>query len=80
MSKNPAWKLVSSSAIEAVAYDEQSLELRVRFLPSHQEYIYENVTQSEHTALITAGSIGKHFNAHIKTQHVFRKSEGTEEN
>ena len=73
MSTNPAWVLVDSSAIEALAYDEAAQELRVRFRPSHAEYAYANVTKAEHTALITAGSTGKCFNLTIKNTHAFRK-------
>ncbi len=70
---NPGWVLVTSSAIEALAYDEVAKELRVRFRPSGAEYAYSNVTVAEHTALVTAGSVGQHFNAHIKNSHPFVK-------
>lgn len=70
---HPAWVPVSSSAISAIAYDEGTQTLNVRFLPSGHEYAYENVTRSEHTALVSATSLGKHFNAHIKTTHEFKK-------
>lgn len=75
MSSNPGWVPVDSSAISAIAYDAGTQSLYVRFLPSDAEYVYENVTAAEHTALVTAPSIGKAFNSTIKKTHPFQKIE-----
>lgn len=71
---NPAWTLVESSAISAIAYDEAAEVLFVRFHKSG-EYAYENVTKAEHAGLTTAGSLGQYFNQVIKPGHTARKVE-----
>ncbi|WP_342417169.1 KTSC domain-containing protein [Paenibacillus sp. FSL R10-2782] len=59
------WVPVTSSNLDAVAYDENTSTLYVRF--NHGgEYAYANVPQSEYTGLLSAGSHGKYFDAHIK--------------
>lgn len=75
--RNPTWILVSSSAIEALAYAPETEELFIRFKPSGTEYVYEHVTASEHTALTTAGSLGQCFNVTIKPHKQFHKLGGT---
>ena len=70
--RNPAWTLVESSAVKAIAYDEAAEVLFVRF-PNGTEYLYENVTRAEHAGLTTAGSVGQYFNQVIKPGHPFRK-------
>ncbi len=72
-SSHPAWVPVSSSAISALAYNEEAQELFVRFAPSGTEYVYSNVTVAQNAALVAAPSLGKHFNAEIKHTHTFRK-------
>lgn len=76
--KNPAWTLIDSHAVKAIAYDEETETLFVRF-PNGSEYLYENVTKSEHAGLTSAGSIGQYFCNKIRKTHPFRKLTPSEE-
>lgn len=69
-------KPVLSSNIEAIGYDEEAQELRIRFTGG-AVYAYDAVPQFEHRDLLDGtgfgGSIGKHFHAKIKDKFVTRK-------
>jgi hypothetical protein len=69
---NMEFKPVSSSAIEAVGYDDENRTLHVRF-HSGSTYSYENVDPEEHRALIEADSVGAHFAKHIRPHYQGRK-------
>lgn len=61
---------VESSQIYGVGYDPLTKRLAIRFKSKTGEptllYYYENVTPSDHAALILAESIGSHFYKTIK--------------
>lgn len=59
---------VKSSTISHVGYDPATQELRVRFARGG-EYLYKGVTEQEHADLMGAESIGKHFQARIRTRY-----------
>ena len=63
---------MKSSTISHIGYDAATQELRVRFVHGG-EYLYQNVTEAEHNALMSAESIGKHFIANIKKLHAGAK-------
>ena len=75
---NPAWTLIDSSALTAMAYDESAEVLLVRF-PNGTEYAYEHVTRAEHAGFATAGSVGQYFNQVIKPGHPYHKLGGSNE-
>lgn len=61
---------VKSSLIEAVGYDPHTRTLRVKLNDTDRgthgpTYEYSNVSPQDHAALITAKSIGRHFNKEI---------------
>jgi KTSC domain len=57
---------LQSHAIEAIAYEENSRLLRVRYRDSGRTEVYENVPQEIYDSLIFAESIGGFFRAHIE--------------
>ncbi len=59
---------VDSSAIASVGYspDERVLEVEFR---SGRVYQYLDVSAKEHEALMTAGSMGRHFNRRIRDRY-----------
>lgn len=59
---------LNSSAIRAVAYDEQTLHLNISFT-SGGTYTYYSVPAWKYSGLITAASAGQYFNDHIRDQH-----------
>ncbi|MDN4600028.1 KTSC domain-containing protein [Paenibacillus sp. F6_3S_P_1C] len=59
------WTSVSSSNLDAVAYDDSTSTLFVRF-NNGGEYSYANVPQSKYAGLLSASSHGSYFDAHIK--------------
>jgi hypothetical protein len=64
-------KPVKSSQIHAIGYDPATKQMRVQFLQGKDRqpgaiYEYDSVTPEQHSALIGADSIGRHFGAHIK--------------
>lgn len=63
---------VKSSNISHVGYDPATNELRIRFTRGG-EYLYRGVSEEEHAALMGAESIGKHFQAHIRTKYAGAK-------
>jgi hypothetical protein len=54
---------VTSAAMKAVGHDPASNTLWVQF-PSGKHYSYPDVSAGEHSALMSAPSLGKHFNQH----------------
>jgi len=65
---------VTSKQIAAIGYNPATKELDLEFV-NHSKtprppsvYRYANVTPDDHTALMGAESIGKHFGATIKSQ------------
>ena len=63
---------VSSSNINAIGYDEQSLTLEVDF-KNGGSYQYLGVPPSVHQALMRASSHGKYLESHIKGRYGFNK-------
>lgn len=61
---------VSSSDLSQVGYNPQTLELTVIF-HSGGVYTYSDVSTTEYSGLISAGSVGRYFHAYIK-RHQFR--------
>lgn len=69
-------KPVKSSNIQSVGYDDKKHELHVSFLNGNS-HIYNDVSPDEHTALMGADSVGKHFHANIKKFKGSRKAKKT---
>ena len=60
---------VESEAISHVGYDPTSATMRIRFKHGGT-YEYGNVHPDKHQGLISAESIGGHFQKHIRPHHV----------
>lgn len=58
-------KSVKSSNIDSIGYSPETKTLRVAF-KNGSVYTYEGVDAEKHQALMSADSVGSHFNAHIK--------------
>lgn len=56
---------VNSSAISTVGYNDETKALYITFRLG-AEYIYPDVPQQEYINLISASSVGRYFNEHIK--------------
>jgi lysyl-tRNA synthetase class 2 len=56
---------VESSTLDAVAYDEASSTLGVRF-KNGGEYEYSGVPESVYRGILAAPSAGKYFQTHVK--------------
>jgi hypothetical protein len=56
---------VSSSNIEAVAYEEDTRILGLRF-KGGGEYHYFSVPESVYSGLLSASSVGQYFDRHVK--------------
>ena len=59
---------VESSAIRAIGYDAATGTLYVTF-HNGDTYAYAGVPAREHRALVTAGSVGAYFNAHVRDRY-----------
>jgi hypothetical protein len=64
-------KTVKSSQIHAIGYDPETKKLHITFLARDRvtpgaTYEYDDITPEQHTALVGAESIGRHFGLHIK--------------
>ena len=59
------WKDVTSSALDAVGYDVETLEFAVRFKHGG-EYTYPGVPEDVACAVLAAPSVGSAFIAQIK--------------
>lgn len=62
---------VNSSAISSVSYDEETRTLRIQFVRG-AEYDYPEVPEVEFRKLVSAPSVGKYYNSHIKQYAVAR--------
>ncbi len=65
-------KEVKSSNISHIGYTDGALTVRFH---SGNEYTYHGVTPQEHDDLVSAGSVGKHFQAHIKSKYDGKKKD-----
>lgn len=61
---------VESSNIESVGYDGNILEIEFN---SGAIYQYENVPIRVYDVMMKADSVGKYFNAHIKSKYNYRR-------
>ena len=67
-------KSVESSNLRSVGYDEFLLVLEIEF-KSGAVYRYYGVPSEVHDELINAESVGKYFNANVKSKYNFLKVE-----
>ena len=65
---------VESSNLKSVGYDEFLLVLEIEF-KSGAVYRYYGVPSEVHDELINAESVGKYFNANVKSKYNFLKVE-----
>lgn len=72
MSAQIKWDHVDSSNVEAVAFDEPSSTLCVKFLGGGL-YSYSNVSLEVYSALQYADSVGQFLNRVIKPLHTYTK-------
>jgi hypothetical protein len=59
------YESVNSSTLDAVAYDEASSTLGVRF-KNGTEYEYSRVPETIYRGILTASSVGRYFDANVK--------------
>jgi frataxin-like iron-binding protein CyaY len=62
---------VDSTNVASVGYDPEKKELAVRFR-NGATYVYSGVKPEEHEALVSADSVGRHFNLQFRNRS-FRK-------
>ncbi|QMU98282.1 KTSC domain-containing protein [Microbacterium esteraromaticum] len=65
-------RAVTSSAIASVGYEESTAELEIEFV-SGEVYRYFAVPRSVHTDLLSAPSIGRYFQRHIRDRYPTRQ-------
>ena len=65
------WIGVDSSCISAIAYNEVSHKLKIRFV-SNLTYEYDNLLYDTFSAFSEADSKGRFFNLYIKDQYPYR--------
>ena len=65
---------VESSNLRSVGYDEFLLVLEIEF-NAGTVYRYYGVPSEVHDELINAESVGKYFNANVKSKYNFLKAE-----
>ena len=63
---------VESSNIASVGYDQLDSILEIEF-KSGAVYQYENVPIRVYDVMMKADSVGKYFNAHIKSKYNYRR-------
>ena len=63
---------VESSNIASVGYDQLDGILEIEF-NSGAIYQYENVPMRVYEVMMKADSVGKYFNAHIKSKYNYRR-------
>lgn len=63
---------VQSSNVAAVGYDEDEKVLEVEF-NNGSVYQYSDVPMNIYDGLISAGSVGKYFNANVKNTFAFQQ-------
>lgn len=66
---------VESSNLRSVGYDEFLLVLETEFKSVVAVYRYYGVPSEVHDELINAESVGKYFNANVKSKYNFLKVE-----
>lgn len=59
---------VQSSMLSHVGYDPDTRELHVTFKDSGETYQYHDIAPQAHQAMMSAPSIGKHFNANVRAK------------
>jgi hypothetical protein len=64
---------VESSSIRAIGYDTSACRLHVEF-HTGARYVYDGVHARAHRDLLTAESIGAHFNRHVRDAYPCRKT------
>ena len=64
---------VDSEAIESIGYDAPGKVLHVKF-KSGATYHHFDVSQEKYEAFLKADSKGKHFHAHIRNAHQFKRA------
>ncbi len=65
---------VSSSNVQSIGYDENTMALYVNFL-NNALYIYKNVPKLEYDELLRAPSIGSYLHRNIKAQYPYERIE-----
>ncbi len=73
----PPWALVTSSEIDAVAYDSAGKRLRIRFR-SGAIYEYDGVPSVVYEELLAAPSKGRYFSEYIRPDYPYRRVRGAE--
>lgn len=63
---------VNSSNVQAIGYDADKKKLRVAF-HNGSVYDYHDVPQEAYDASLTAESVGKYLNTHIKPKYGYEK-------
>ena len=74
----PKWTHVTSSILEAVAYDPAERRLRIRFR-SGAIYEYDGVPSVIYEELLAAPSKGGYFSEYIRPDYLYRRVRGAEE-
>lgn len=69
----PEMHSVESSSIEAIGYDEESMELHVRFLGSGATYVYQNVPREAFDGLMMADSKGTYLSREVRNRYEFHR-------
>ena len=67
---------VDSSAISRVEYDPAEQKLIVTFRPSGETYAYLQVPQQTYDDLLSADSIGRFFNEHVRDSYEHARYSG----
>ncbi len=74
----PAWVRVTSSDIDAVAYDSIGKRLRIRFR-SGAIYEYDGVPPVVYDEFLTARSKGGYFSEYVRPEYPYRRVRGAVE-
>ncbi|HIH03555.1 MAG TPA: KTSC domain-containing protein [Methanoregulaceae archaeon] len=74
----PRWTHLTSSLLEAVAYDPAERRLRIRFR-SGAIYDYDGVPPVVYDELLAAPSKGGYFSEYIRPEYSYRRVRGAEE-
>lgn len=69
----PEMIYVDSSNIEAVGYDNKTMDLHVRFLKSGETYVYFSVEEWRFKELMQADSKGQYLHYNIKPYYQYAK-------
>jgi len=68
---------VSSSLLESVGYDPETLTLEIGF-KSGRVYQYYQVPPNIHAGLISASSLGEYFNKEIREQYEYTEVDNSQ--